>query len=127
MKAARIVVWLCFGILSAQAICAQVAVSASVAPLDVQRKIELMIRLQYEVPTACDIQLGQRTPSSFKGYDKLQVTLSQGGRSTVIDFLISTDDKTLARMDSSISTRIQLFRSTFKVGPCAEIQMPRLP
>lgn len=59
-----------------------------------------MIRLEYQVPTACNVTLGPRTPSSFPGYDKLQVTLSQADKSTVIDFLISKDNKMLARMES---------------------------
>lgn len=100
MKATRVFSWLCFGLLSLQAICAQKAAIAPVTPAEVQRKIELMIRLEFQVPTACNVKLGARTPSPFTGYDKLRVTLSQGGRSTAIEFLISKDNKTLARMES---------------------------
>lgn len=100
MKATRVFSLLCFGLLGMQAICAQKAAIAPLTPPGLQRKIELMIRLEYQVPTACNVKLGPRTPSSFPGYDKLQVTLSQADRSTVIDFLISKDNKTLTRMES---------------------------
>ena len=39
------------------------------------------------------------TPSQIPGYDALPVTLTHGAKKTVIDFLISTDSKTLARLD----------------------------
>jgi len=67
---------------------------------DLTRAVELMIRLKFEVPTACDIRIGSRAPSQFTGYDKLRVILSQGGRSTNLDFLISKDNKSLARLEN---------------------------
>ena len=36
----------------------------------------------------------------MRGYDKLPITLARGEKSTVVDFLISTDGKTLARLDT---------------------------
>jgi protein-disulfide isomerase len=59
-----------------------------------------MIRLKLEVPTACDVGIGSRTPSQFTGYDKLRVIISQAGRSTDIDFLISKDNKSLVRLEN---------------------------
>jgi protein-disulfide isomerase len=67
---------------------------------DLERKVELMIRLKFEVPTACDIKLGSRTPSPFTGYDRLRVTLSQAGKSTDLEFLISQDNRSLARLEN---------------------------
>lgn len=43
--------------------------------------------------------LGQRTPSKISGYDTLPITLSHGTTKKVIDFLISTDNKKLARLE----------------------------
>jgi protein-disulfide isomerase len=65
----------------------------------VDRKIELIIRSQYSLPENCDVKIGQRTPTLIPGYDNLRVTLSLGSKSSDIDFLISTDDKTLAHLD----------------------------
>jgi protein-disulfide isomerase len=59
-----------------------------------------MIRLRFEIPTACDVKMGTRTPSQFTGYDELRVTLSQSGKSTNLDFLISKDNKSLARLEN---------------------------
>jgi protein-disulfide isomerase len=93
MKALRSLNWLWIALLGMQVISAQ-------TPSDLERKVELMIRLKFEIPTACDIKLGSRTPSEFTGYDKLRVTLSQAGRSTDLDFLISKDNKSLARLEN---------------------------
>ncbi|HEY1805889.1 MAG TPA: thioredoxin domain-containing protein [Terracidiphilus sp.] len=58
-----------------------------------------MIRSKFEIPGNCEIRIGQRTPSSISGYDDLQVTITRGDKNTETDFLISKDDKTLARLE----------------------------
>lgn len=78
----------------------QIAQAQSPQPPDLTRAVELMIRLKFDVPTACDIRIDSRSPSQFTGYDKLRVLLSQGSRSTVLDFLISQDNKLLARLEN---------------------------
>ena len=84
------------------AVVCQVAVSqapaqANQATLD--RKIELIIRSEYSLPGNCNVQIWPRTPSTVPGYDNLRVTLSFDDRRSDVDFLISTDSKTLARFD----------------------------
>jgi len=72
-------------------------------PLDpavLNRHIEIMVRSQYNVPPDYTVTLGVRKPSPMAGYDALPVTLSRGNKSTVVDFLISTDSKTLARLET---------------------------
>ena len=64
------------------------------------RRIEVMVRSQFSIPSQVDVTLGQRAPSSFAGYDSLPVTLSSGSRMQVVDFLISKDNKTLARLET---------------------------
>jgi len=64
------------------------------------RRIEVMVRSQYSVPQDFNVTLGTRTPSSFTGYDTLPVTIARGARSQVINFLISTDGKQLAHLDT---------------------------
>lgn len=64
------------------------------------RRIEVMVRSQFSVPQDYSVTLGSRTPSQVPGYDKLPVTLMRGSKSTVVDFLISTDNKTLARLET---------------------------
>lgn len=63
------------------------------------RRIEVMVRSQYNVPAEYSVTLGARTPSNVSGYESLPVTLSRGAKSTVVDFLISNDNKTLARLE----------------------------
>jgi len=61
--------------------------------------IEIMVRSQFNVPPDVSIAIGARKPGQIPGYDELPVTLSRGSRSQTIDFLISTDGKTLARLE----------------------------
>jgi protein-disulfide isomerase len=63
------------------------------------RHIEIMVRSQYNVPQDVDVTIGGRKPSQIPGYDTLSITLSHGARQQAIEFLISTDGKTLARLE----------------------------
>jgi len=63
------------------------------------RRIELVVRAQFNVPPDIDLAVGERKPSKFNGFDEMPVILSHGARKQSIDFLISTDNKTLARLD----------------------------
>jgi protein-disulfide isomerase len=64
------------------------------------RRIEVMVRTQYNVPAEFNIVLGTRKPSQVTGYDTLPVTVSRGATQKIINFLISTDNKTLARLET---------------------------
>lgn len=63
------------------------------------RRIEVMVRSQFSIPPQVSVTLGQRSASDFPGYDSLPVTLSSGAHSQVVNFLISKDNKTLARLE----------------------------
>ena len=67
--------------------------------LALNRRIEILVRSQYNVPPEIAVTVGARKPGQIPGYDALPVTLSRGNKSQVINFLISTDGKTLARLD----------------------------
>ncbi len=67
--------------------------------LALSRRIEVMVRSQFNVPPDVGVTLGARKPSQISGYDALPVTLTHGAKSQVIEFLISTDGKTLARLE----------------------------
>lgn len=87
--------WLCIAGVGIQIASAQPKSSS-----DVERAVELMIRLKFDLPTTCDIKIGSRTLSQFTGYDKLRIILSRAGKSTDLDFLISKDNKSLARLEN---------------------------
>lgn len=63
------------------------------------RRIEVMVRSQFGVPPEVSVTLGQRTSSQISGYDSMPVTLSRGATKKVIEFLISADNKKLARLE----------------------------
>jgi protein-disulfide isomerase len=64
------------------------------------RRIEVMVRSQFSIPPEVSVTLGQRTSSQISGYNTLPITLSHGSTKKVIDFLISTDNTKLARLET---------------------------
>jgi protein-disulfide isomerase len=64
------------------------------------RRIEVMVRFQFNVPQDYTVTIGARKPSQIAGYETLPVTLARGEKKTDVDFLISTDSKTLARLET---------------------------
>jgi protein-disulfide isomerase len=63
------------------------------------RRIEIMVRSQYNLSPEIAVAIGARRPGQIPGYDELPITLSRGSKTQVIVFLISADDKTLARLE----------------------------
>src|SRR5258708_40181434 len=63
------------------------------------RHIEVQIRSQFNVPPTVNMTIGDRKPSDVPGFDTLPVTLQSSLKKQTIDFLISKDQKTLARLD----------------------------
>jgi protein-disulfide isomerase len=85
-----------------QAFCQNIGsqVSAQPGQISLDRKIELVVRSEYDVSNNCDIKIGSRAPSSMPGYDRLQVTILQGQRSSTVEFLISSDNEKLGRLET---------------------------
>jgi len=83
------------------AVCLTVGCKAQTASDPVlDRRIEVTVRSQYNIPQDYNVVLGARKPSSFSGYNDLPVTLSHGTHTQVVEFLISTDGKKLARLET---------------------------
>ena len=64
------------------------------------RHVEIMVRSQFNVPQDYAVTLGARKPSQVPGYETLPITIGRGAKSTVIEFLISTDNTKLARLET---------------------------
>jgi protein-disulfide isomerase len=74
--------------------------TSGVVPV-LQRKIEVMIRAELAVPPQYEIAIGPRQKSDVNGYDTIAVTFSlpsQPDRKQTVDFLLSKDSSTLARL-----------------------------
>lgn len=69
------------------------------------RRIEVRVRSQFELPSDVEVKLGARTPSQFTGYQTLPVTISRGTKSQIINFLISDDSTKLIHMDTMDLTK----------------------
>lgn len=65
----------------------------------VERRIEVLVRSQFNVPPSYDISLGGKTKSDIPGFDNLPVTFSHNGKQTTVTFLLSKDGNTLARLE----------------------------
>ena len=69
------------------------------------RRIEVIFRSQFNLPADYDVSIGARKPSKISGYDELPITVSHGSKSQAINFLISSDGKQLARLETFDLTR----------------------
>ncbi len=65
---------------------------------EMNRRIEVLVRGQFNVPQDYNVTIGERHASDFSGYDKVTITFTRGPKSTPLDFLLSKDGKTLARL-----------------------------
>ncbi len=63
------------------------------------RQIEVLLRSQFSVPPGYDIVFGARSKSDVNDFDTLPVTFVHQGKQTAVDFLISKDGSTLARLE----------------------------
>jgi protein-disulfide isomerase len=71
----------------------------SAAPSEVNRRIERLVRTNYNVAANVEVRISDRRPSpEFSGYDLVTVTLSRGEKSNNFEFLLSKDGKKLLRM-----------------------------
>jgi len=66
--------------------------------LEMNRRIEVLVRGQFNVPQNYNVSIGERHASEFPGYDKVTITFTRGSRSTPLEFLLSKDGKTLAQL-----------------------------
>ena len=64
------------------------------------RRVEVMVRSKFNIPPDYNVLLGPRKPSQIPGYDSLEVILSRNGKTTNIEFLISSDNTKLARLET---------------------------
>ncbi len=87
-------------ILGLAAGCKAQSTPATPADADLNRRIEVMVRSKFNVPPEYNVLLGARKPSQIPGYDDLPVMLVRNGKTTNVDFMISTDNTKLARLET---------------------------
>ncbi len=99
--------WLSIVLLFAAAIgCKAQATNDPLKDPALARRIEVLVRGQFNVPAEYSVSFGTRKPSNLPGYDSLPITFSHGAHGTTTDFLISTDNKSLARLETFDLTHI---------------------
>jgi protein-disulfide isomerase len=100
----RTLVWCLLVSLSAgckaQSPSATAANNASPAPISqLNRRIEVLVRSQFDVPPNVDVSIGATSKSDFPGFENLPITFSSHGKQTVVNFLLSSDGNTVARLE----------------------------
>ena len=103
------------------------ASSSPIVP-SLERKIEVLIRSQFSVPPEYDIQLGARSKSNMEGYDTLSVTFIHEDKRTSVEFLVSGDGSTLARLEkfdinNNPSLSIDTDRRPIRGAPTAKVEI----
>ena len=76
--------------------------SNNVSPVpatQLNRRIEVLVRSQFEVPPNVDVAIGATSKSEFPGFENLPITFSSNGKHTVVNFLLSSDGNTVARLE----------------------------
>jgi protein-disulfide isomerase len=74
----------------------------------VKSRIQRQVQAQYDLPADVKVSVGPRHPSDFPTYDLVTITFSGRGHDQKLDFLLSQDDKTLARV-----TKIDLTKDIY--------------
>ena len=71
-------------------------------PLDANlvRRVEVMVRSQYNLPSDYAVTVGTPQPGDIAGYNKLPITITHNGHSQVVNFLLSSDNSKLARLET---------------------------
>jgi protein-disulfide isomerase len=64
------------------------------------RRIEILVRSQFDLPADVDLNIGARKPSQFTGYETLPITITHHGKAQVFDFFISDDSTKLLHVDT---------------------------
>ena len=75
---------------------------------DVKTRIQRQVQAHYDLPPDVTVEVGPRHPSDFPTYDLVTVTLTSNGKSQKVDFLLSQDGKTLAKV-----TKIDLTKDIY--------------
>ncbi len=85
-------------LMAALLLCLGCAAQSAGAP-ELNQRIERQVRATFQLPPTVNIKIGERKPSTdFPNFDTLTVELSQGDRKVTQEFLISKDNKTMARV-----------------------------
>jgi protein-disulfide isomerase len=69
------------------------------------RRVELQVRSEFDLPNDVNVSIGARKPSQFAGYETLPVTLTHGAKTQEIDYLISNDSAKLVHMSTMDLTK----------------------
>jgi protein-disulfide isomerase len=69
------------------------------------RRIEIQVRSEFDLPADATLTIGARKPSSFTGYETLPVVITHYGVPQEVDYLISNDNTKLVHMDTMDLTK----------------------
>jgi len=92
------------------------ASQAQTISAELKARIQRQIQAQYDLPPDVKVDVSARKPSDFPTYDTVTITLSgTGGREQKVDFLLSQDGKTLAKVTKLDLTKDIYFERMNKI------------
>jgi protein-disulfide isomerase len=59
----------------------------------------VLVRSQFDVPPNVEVTIGATSKSDFPGFESLPITFSKDGKQSVVNFLLSSDGNTVARLE----------------------------
>jgi hypothetical protein len=109
---------------------AQIAATSAPDPA-LNRRIEILVRSQFDLPADVTLSIGARKPSQFTGYETLPITITHNGKPQEFDFLISDDSTKLLHMDSMDLTKdpadaIPIAGRPMRGNPAAKVTVARM-
>src|SRR5260370_34070383 len=78
--------------------CSSAPSASSINDPVLTQRIEQNLRARVRIPSQVTMEIGERTPSEFTGYDQVLVTLVGQGHRSPNTFLLAKDGKTLAQV-----------------------------
>ena len=88
--------------------CAQSKAPAPAIPPEVLQHVQTQVRAYFNIPPDVDIKVGTPGPSEFPNYELVPITMSRQEKVQTVEFLLSTDGKTLIRF-----TKIDLTKDLY--------------
>ena len=86
----------------------QTAVAGTPVAAELRARIARQVQAQYDLPAEVMVDVGPRRPSDFPTYDLVTITLKGEHHEQKVDFLLSQDGKTLAKV-----TKIDLTKDIY--------------
>jgi protein-disulfide isomerase len=100
LSVTQILAWCALVAISACCEAQNSSIATQLAPhTKLHRRIEVMLRSQFNIPADVDVSFGATAKSNIPGFQELPITFSRDGKSSTENFLLSDNGDTIARLE----------------------------